>query len=81
MAKIPISKLPKAISAGANDEVPVVQDGITKKVAIEDIGKEVNETQEYSGLDSTDKTIIGAINEISSSLEGKAEASSVYTKD
>jgi len=66
MAKIPISKLPKAISAGAIDEVPVVQDGVTKKVAIEDIGKEVNEIQEYSGLDSTDKTIIGAINEINS---------------
>ena len=81
MAKIPISKLPKAISAGANDEVPVVQDNVTKKVAIEDIGKEVNEAQEYSGLDSTDKTIIGAINEIGSSLEGKAEASSVYTKE
>ena len=81
MAKIPISKLPKAISAGANDEVPVVQDNVTKKVAIEDIGKEVNEAQEYSGLDSSDKTIIGAINEISSSLEEKAEASSVYTKE
>ena len=64
MAKIPISKLPQATSVAANNELPIVQSGVTKKALIEDVGKEVNITQQYSDLNTTDKTPIGAINEL-----------------
>lgn len=66
MAKIPISKLPQASSVAANNELPIVQSGVTKKALIEDVGKEVNTTQQYSDLNTTDKTPIGAINEVNS---------------
>lgn len=66
MAKIPIPKLPEASSLNARDEISVVQVGVTKKATLEKVGEEVSGNQQYSSLDTTDKTLIGAINEIAS---------------
>ena len=37
-------------------------------------------TSTIDGLDTTDKTVVGSINEINTNVGGKADSSAVYTK-
>lgn len=77
-----ISELDQAIQINNDAVFPISQDNggtdTTYKVSITQISAEIGEDQTFSNLDTTDKTLVGAINEVaqggggggSSTLEG-----------
>ena len=73
--RIKISALPSALLMDNTDVFPVVQgmtgdSKATKKAAVTLIAAHLLETMQHNNLDTTDKTIIGAINEVAETLEG-----------
>ena len=67
-----ISELPSAVYLSDEDVMPVVQGSgsseATKKADIGLVGSTVAESKTFSNLDTTSKTLVGAINEVNSSL-------------
>lgn len=67
-----ISDLPSAVYLSDEDVMPVVQGSgsseATNKVDIGLLGSTVAESKTFSNLDTTSKTLVGAINEVNSSL-------------
>ena len=73
--RIKISALPSALLMDNTDVFVVVQgmtgdNKETKKVAVTLIAAHLLETMQHNNLDTSDKTIIGAINEVAETLEG-----------
>lgn len=67
-----ISELPSAVYLSDADVMPVVQGSgsseATKKVDIGLVGSTVAESKTFSNLDTSSKTLVGAINEVNSSI-------------
>ena len=73
--RIKISALPSALSLDNTDVLAIVQgmtgdNKETKKVAVTLIAAHLLEVMQNNNLDTSDKTIIGAINEVAETLEG-----------
>ena len=73
--RIKISALPSALSLDNTDVLAIVQgmtgdNKETKKAAVTLIAAHLLETMQHNNLDTSDKTIIGAINEVAETLEG-----------
>ena len=73
--RIKISALPSALSLNNTDVLAIVQgmtgdNKETKKVAVTLIAAHLLEVMQHNNLDTSDKTIIGAINEVAETLEG-----------
>lgn len=85
--KMKISALPSALTLDNTDEAPIVQGGVgsktTKKATISVIATHLLEVFQISSLQTTAKTIVGAINELfnsgggggSSTLSGLSDVS------
>lgn len=75
--KIRINGLPYASSAELTDRYAIDDiDGVTQSVSGQDIADMVGTEAEFSGLDSEDKTLVGAINE---ALQGGGGGGSTVT--
>ena len=73
--RIKISALPSALLMDNTDVFAIVQgmtgdNKATKKAAVTLIAAHLLETMQHNNLDTSDKTIIGAINEVAETLEG-----------
>ena len=73
--RIKISALPSALSLDNTDVLAIVQgmtgdNKETKKVAVTLIAAHLLEVMQHNNLNTSDKTIIGAINEVAETLEG-----------
>lgn len=73
--KIKLDSLQSASSTSSSDILPIVQTNennrrVTKKVSPDVLGSYVNTAKEYPTLQTTDKSIVGAINELSGGSGG-----------
>ncbi len=81
MADKKISELPAAESLESTDLMMVAQENVSSssgyvsmKTTAADVADEFNTELTYSGLNTTSKTVVGAINEVKSTAEGMVEA-------
>jgi len=64
MADKKISELTSASSVTGSAVFPLVQSGVTYKGSADQIGEQIATNQDFSGLNTTSKKVIGAINEV-----------------
>ena len=69
MADKKISQLDSVQSIASGSEFPFSKSGSTYKGTVDQIGDYVSEEQTYSNLQTTDKTLVGAINEAAQNME------------